>query len=220
MITKRNISAALTTLALAATPSLGRAEQRETFKLGETAFSYVLPEGFCLPSGADVAVAEAVAGLDKSSVTHANLDRCGTFGVEYTHIKTPIRNEPVKIAKPLFLAILARQMQTASGQAAMDAAGRQVEANMAESTGSPDAIKVGAPTFGGLDKECVYLFVYLDVQVGSEIKKGLASGCLTVVDQQFFTVNSYALVESGVTFEALKERSRSIAASLARAPAR
>lgn len=219
MTRKREIELALTALLVAATPGLARAEERQSFKVGNTAFSYVVPEGFCLPTGADVAVAEAIAALDKASVTHANLDRCGTFGEEYSHIKTPIRNEPVRMAKPLFLAVIAREMQSASGKAAMEAAGRQVEANIAEGTGGADVLKVGTPTFGGHDKDCAYLFVYLDVLVGQETKKGLASGCLTVVGQQFFSVNSYALVESGVTFEALKERSRVIAVSLARVTA-
>lgn len=219
MITTRNISATLAVLALVATPSLASAEQRETFEIGDAAFSYVLPEGFCLPSGAEVALAKEVAALDKASVTHANLDRCGSFGVEYTHIKTPIRDEPVKMAKPLFLALIARQFQTAGAQAEMDAALRKVEADIAEGVGEENALKVGVPRFGGQDKDCVYIFLDLNVQLGTETKQGRASGCLTVIDQQFFSVNSYALVESGVTFEALKERSRAIAVSLTKVPA-
>ncbi len=220
MITTRNILAALTSLALAATPGLARAEQRETFNVGGAAYSYVLPEGFCLPSGAEeVALAKEVAALDKVSVTHANLDRCGSFGEEYTHIKTPIQNEPVKMAKPLFLALIARQFQTADAQAKMDTALRNVEADISKSVGEENVLKVGTPQFGGLDKDCVYIFLNLDVQFGTETKKGRASGCLTVIDQQFFSVNSYALVESGLTFEALKARSRAIAVSLTKVTA-
>lgn len=219
MITKRNISVALTAFALAVTPGLARAEQRETFKFGDTAFSYVRPEGFCLPSGPEVAVAEEIAALDKASLTHANLDRCGSFGEEYTHIKTPIRNEPVKMAKPLFLALLARQMQDAGTLAQMDTAMREVEADIAKGVGEENALKVGSPVFGGQDKDCVYIYILIDVQFGSEKKQGRASGCLTVISQQFFSVNSYGLVESGITFEALKERSRAIAVSLAKVPA-
>lgn len=214
MISKRNISLALTMLALAAMPGLAHSEQRETFKIGETAYSYLRPEGLCLPTGADVAVAEAVAALDKVSVTHANLDRCGSFGEEYTHIKTPIRNEPVRMAKPLFLALIARQFQSDGTKAELEAAIRKVEADIAKDTGQENALKVGTPTFGGQDKDCVYIFVVLDVLVGTETQKARASGCLTIVGQQFFTVNSYALVESGITFETLKERSRAIAVSL------
>lgn len=219
MITKRNISLALTALALAATPGIARAEQRETFKVGDTAFSYVRPEGFCLPSGPDVALAKEIAALDKSSVTHANLDRCGSFGEEYMHIKTPIRNEPVTMAKPLFLAVLAREMQNSGTLAKIETAMREVEADIAKGVGEENALKVGSPVFGGQDKDCVYIFLLIDVQFGAEKKQGRASGCLTVIDQQFFSVNSYALVESGITFEALKERSRAVAVSLAKVPA-
>ncbi|WP_073973181.1 hypothetical protein [Erythrobacter donghaensis] len=219
MITKRNISLALTALALAATPGIARAEQRETFKVGDTAFSYVRPEGFCLPSGPDVALAKEIAALDKSSVTHANLDRCGSFGEEYTHIKTPIRNEPVTMAKPLFLAVLAREMQNSGTLAKIETAMREVEADIAKGVGEENALKVGSPVFGGQDKDCVYIFLLIDVQFGAEKKQGRASGCLTVIDQQLFSVNSYALVESGITFEALKERSRAVAVSLAKVPA-
>ena len=88
------------------------------------------------------------------NITHANLDRCGTFGEDYVHIKSPRQPQSVPMPRGDFIALIAREIQTASGQQlvedAIDKAGRDV----AEGTGNDVQIDNTVPRFFGQDDTC------------------------------------------------------------------
>lgn len=224
MITARHTSAALAAIAFATTPALAQ-DQAEpeapavhTFTVGQARFTVPVPDGYCLPEGASIAAAEAIAALDKSSITHATFDRCGSFGEDYTHIKTPIQSPPVLLPKAAFVALLAREIQTANGRETMAAAMKQVEGDIAESTNNTMAVSAKVPTFGGQDEHCAYMVSTLDVTVAGSVRPVRVGSCLTVVGTQFFAINSYAPADSGITEDALKARSGAVGAALSKAP--
>jgi hypothetical protein len=216
-------AAALAALATAMATAAGSARAEgpviHRFTIGSEAFSVPVPEGYCLPQGADVALSEELAALDVQSHTLADLNRCGSIGEDYIHIKTPRTARPVPLPKALFLPLIARELESASGQKlmndAMDKAGKQIT-DKTENAISLDEMK---PRYGGLDEDCVYMVATGKVVVGEEALSLMTAGCMTVVDKRFITVAAYSGVDSGTTEEQLKARARAVARSIARVPA-
>jgi hypothetical protein len=216
MIGMRNVTMALAAaLALVPGAAFAKGEALHGFSVGGKAFTMPVPQGYCLPSDATVALAEKAASLDSMNLTHANLDRCGTFGEDYVHIKSPRQSQPVPLPRAQFLALIARELQTASGQQlvdeAIDGAGRDV----AEGTDNEIQIDNTVPRFIGQDDMCAYMALTSDVTgpAGSVKMNGVI--CMTVVSGEFMNVNAYAIAPTGITEAQLKARVRAIAASIA-----
>lgn len=168
MIGMRYLTLAFAALALAAAPGGAAAQTKAQhhFAVGGKAFTVPVPEGYCLPSGPTVELARGVAALDTTNFTHANFDRCGTFGEDYVHIKSPRQSQSVPIPRADFIALIARELQTASGQQlvedAIDKAGRDV----AEGTGNEIQLDNTVPSFFGQDDVCAYMAMSSDVVTG------------------------------------------------------
>jgi len=206
-------------LALAAVPggAAAKGEPLHRFTVGGKAFTVPVPEGYCLPSGPTVEIARKVAALDTTNVTHANLDRCGTFGEDYVHIKSPRQSEPVPMPRAEFIALIAREIQTASGQQLVDDAMEKAGRDVAEGTGNDIQLDNTVPRFFGQDDVCAYMAMTGDVVAtgGTVTVRGVI--CMTLVGDQFMNVNVYALEGKGITDAQLKARARAIAASIAAA---
>ena len=89
-------------LGLAATPALAQTPEQHEFTIDTYTYTVPVPAGFCVPVDGQVALAEQVAALDAMNFTHAAFDRCGSFGVDYVHIKSPRESERVPLTKPMF----------------------------------------------------------------------------------------------------------------------
>lgn len=219
MIGMRNMVLAVAVLALASGPALAQSGATHRFTAGGKAFTVPVPQGYCLPSAETIALAEQVAALDTMNVTHANLDRCGSFGEDYVHIKSPRQSQPIPMPRADFVALIARELQSETGQQltndALEDAGRDVAA------GTDGEIKLDntVPRFAGQDDVCAYMALTGDVSgpTGSITMRGVI--CMTVVGGQFMNVNAYAIEAKGITDAQLKARARAIAASIAPAGA-
>lgn len=153
------------------------------------------------------------------NLTHANFDRCGTFGEDYVHIKSPRQSEPVPMPRAEFIALIAREVQTASGQQLVDDALDKAGSDVAEGTGNEVQLDNTVPRFFGQDDICAYMAMTGDVSsaVGTVKVRGVV--CMTLVGDQFMNINAYALEGRGITDAQLKARVRAIAASIAEAGA-
>lgn len=221
MIGMRYLAGAFAALALAATPCGAAAEGMvpHRFSVGGTDFTVPLPEGYCLPSGQTVELARNVAALDTMNITHANLDRCGTFGEDYVHIKSPRQPQSVPMPRADFIALIAREIQTASGQQLVDDAIDKAGRDIAEGTGNDVQLDNTVPRFFGQDDTCAYMAMTGDVVAASGTAKIRGVICMTLVGGQFMSINAYGLEGRGVTDDQLKARVRAIAASIAEAGA-
>ena len=217
MIGMRYVTLAFAALALAAVPggaaAQGKAQHR--FTVGGKAFSVPVPEGYCLPSDGTVALAERVAALDTMNLTHANLDRCGTFGEDYVHIKSPRQSQPVPIPRADFIALIAREIQSVSGQQLVDDAIEKAGRDVAEGTGNEIQLDNTVPRFFGQDDVCAYMAMTGDVVTAGGAAKIRGVICMTVAGGQFMNVNAYAIDGRGTTDAQLKARVRAIALSIA-----
>jgi len=215
MIGMRNLVLAVAAVSLAGGPLLAESGTTHRFTVGGKAFTVPVPQGYCLPSGETVAFAAQVAALDTMNFTHANLDRCGTFGEDYVHIKSPRQSEPIPMPRAEFVALIARELQTEAGQKlandALEDAGRDV----AEGTDGEIKLDNTVPRFAGQDDVCAYMALTGEVSgpTGSITMRGVI--CMTVVGGQFMNVNAYATERQGIGDAQLKARVRAIAASIA-----
>lgn len=217
MIRMRYVTLALAALALVPGVALAKGESVLRFSVGGKAFTVPIPQGYCLPEGATVAMADKVASLDTMNFTHANLDRCGTFGADYVHIKSPRQSQPVPLPRAEFVTLLARELQTASGQQLVDDAIDSAERDVAKGTNDEIKLNNTVPQFAGQDDVCVYMALSGEVVVEQEriAMRGLI--CMTVVGGEFMNVNAYATSRTGITDAQLKARARAIAVSIAAA---
>lgn len=215
MIGMRNLIFALAAaFALMPGTAFAKGEALHRFSVGGKAYSVPVPQGYCLPSDATVALAEKVASLDTLNVTHANLDRCGTFGEDYVHIKSPRQSQPIPMPRAEFIALLARQLETENGRALMDDAIDKAGRDVAEGTDNEIQIDNTVPRYIGQDDVCAYMALTGDVTgpTGSVKMRGVI--CMTVVSGQFMNVNAYAISTTGITEAQLKSRARAVAASI------
>ncbi len=216
MIGARYTAGALSafSLVLAAAPAFAQSDEPHEFTIDGATFAVPVPEGFCLPSAAQVPLADQVAALDKMNATHATFDRCGSFGVDYIHIKSPRESERIAVPKPVFVALVARQIQSTAGQQLMDEALDQAGREIATDTDNAVALSAPVPRYAGQDLDCAYLSIAADVVLGDKTVAMNSVTCLTLVGEQFVSVHSYARQDAGVTEAQLKERSHAIAVAI------
>ena len=217
MIGMRYVTLGLAALALAAVPGGAAAQSaaQHRFTVGGKAFTVPVPQGYCLPAGVTIALAEKVASLDTMNLTHANLDRCGTFGEDYVHIKSPRTSQPVPMPRAVFLALIARELQTANGQKLVGEALEEAGRDVAKGTNNEVQLDNAVPRFVGQDDLCVYMALVSDVVGAQGAIKIRGVICMTVVGGEFMNVNAYAIDGRGTTDAQLKARVRAIALSIA-----
>ena len=215
MIGIRNAALALAALALVPGVAAAQGTVQHRFTVGGEAFTVPVPQGYCLPSGASVALAERSAALDSMNMTHADLERCGTFGEDYVHIKSPREALPIDIPRADFLALIAQELQTANGQQLVDDALDEAAREVADGTGNAVKLANTVPRFIGQDDMCVYMALRGDVVGESGSVKISGVICMTVIERQFMNINAYAVEGTGVTEAQLKTRVRTIATSIA-----
>ncbi|MCZ8136149.1 MAG: hypothetical protein O9266_07585 [Porphyrobacter sp.] len=185
------------------------------FTVADKNFTVAVPEGYCLPEGADKALAEAFANIDSLNFTHANLRSCTNPEVDYSIVKSERNAQPIGIPKAMFIALAAKQLESELGQQQLAQGIDSGSVDVAKGTGEAITINSGSARAGGFDDDCVYILGTVVVAAGTEQVTTNFATCLTLAGQRVFAVHSYADAGSDVSFDALKARSRAIGASIA-----
>lgn len=215
--TKWFILAAGAALALQGTAAFAQDAANITFSVAGQDFTATGPKGFCLPEGANKAISDAVADLDKLNFTHANFRDCAQPLGDYSIIKSERQAKPVAIGKPLFIAVVAKQLESELAQQQIAQGMETGSRDVAEGTGNQIKLKGSGARSEGFDKDCVYIAGDVAVAAGGMEEVLNFVTCLTLVGGRVFAVHSYSVAEGGAGIDALKARSRAIAVTIATA---
>lgn len=215
--TKWLILVAGAALALQGKAAFAQDERSIAFSVAGQDFIAAAPQGLCLPKGADQAIFDAIADFDKVNFTHASLRDCAQPQGDYSVIKSERVAKPVLIGKALFIAVVAKQLESELSQQQFAQGLETGSKDVAEATGDEIKLKGSGPRNAGFDKDCV--FIAGDVAVAAGGKEDLLNfvTCLTLVGGRVFAVHSYSMAEGGVGIDALKARSHAIAVTIATA---
>jgi hypothetical protein len=215
MIGMRHVKLAGAALVLMPVMAFAENETRHRFTIGDKAFAVPVPQGYCLPNDSTAPLAEMVASLDTMNFTHADFQRCGSYGENYAVIKSPRASGSVPMPRAEFISQLARELQSAIGQQLFDE-GREAGArDVARATGNEIQIDSGAQRFAGQDDMCAYSAMSMNVVTAQGSIAVRCVICMTVVGGEFMSVNAYAIESTGITEAELKTRARTIAANIA-----
>jgi hypothetical protein len=188
------------------------------FTVAEKNFTVGVPEGYCLPEGADKALAEAFGDIDTLNFTHATMRDCKNADGDYSMVKSERNAQPIGIPKAMFIALAAKQLESELGQQQLNQGIATGSQDVAKGTGEAMTINSGSARAGGFDDDCVYILGTVVVAAGTEQVTTNFATCLTLVGQRVFAVHSYADAGSNVSNDTLKARSRAIGASIVAAP--
>ena len=214
MIGMRYLTLASAAIALATSGAAAQSETLHRFTVNGKAFTMPIPQGYCLPDAGTVALADKVAALDSMNLTHATFDRCGSFGVDYAHIKSPRQPQPVPIPRAEFLALVARELQTAQGQQLVEDTIENAGREVSKETNNEVKIDNAVPKFAGQDDVCVYLAMTGDVTSPQGVVSMNGMICMTLIGGEFMNINTYAVAGPTVTPDQLKARARAITLSI------
>lgn len=198
--------------------ALAEAQRTITFSVAGKTFSSSIPEGFCEPQGADKAIAEAFGDLDTQNFTHATFRKCGEREGDYSLIKSMRKAAPITIAKPLFIALVAKQFEGDAWQQKFGQGIETAKGDIAKGTGNQVAVKQAGAQGGGFDKDCAYIVGSVEVAAGEETQLLNFGSCLTLVGGRSFAIHSYSDAGTDVSIETLKQRSRAIAVTITELP--
>jgi hypothetical protein len=224
IIDRRSLADALAVLLCVAPFGCSKAEAASnqekpvaTFRFSGTSFSLPIPDGYCLPTGRDVDVAQLLAAGDNENVTHLMLNWCEPRSREaidddYILIKTPkhallafvdrksfMEAVGVEFDKPDFAAALAREDFT-------DGAEKSLE----ETLGSKIDIG-GALRPLGKDDVCAYLGGTLEIATPKLAYKISVAGCITSVANRVVTLYWYGPDKGAPGIASLITRVRTLA---------
>lgn len=188
------------------------AQEQLNFAIGEDEFTVTIPEGYCLPTGEDKARANRAAAIDSQNVTPVDFQRCGSFGVSYTLIKSPRGFPPVRATRSEFLSGIRAELGNPNAIKEGLAVGQK---DVSRGTGGQ--VKVDSPDYGytGSDDLCVFLAGNLNISLpdGSG-RNPRGATCVTLVGTRNIVVHSYDFDPDGASVEELQARSRAVAASV------
>lgn len=193
-------------------------EQSTAFSVAGQNFTVDVPDGYCLPEGADKALAEAFGDIDTLNFTHATMRDCKNADGDYSIVKSERNAQPIGIPKAMFIALAAKQLESELGQQQLNQGIDSGSQDVAKGTGEAMTINSGSARNGGFDDDCVYILGTVVVAAGTEQVTTNFATCLTLEGQRVFAVHSYADAGSNVTYDTLKAGSRAIAVSIAVVP--
>ncbi len=205
--------------ALALSAAVHAQDARSTgFVVADKSFTLAVPEGYCLPEGADKALAEAFADLDTLNFTHATLRRCDMPETDYSLVKSERNAQPIGIPRAMFIAVVAKQLESELAQQQIAQGIDKAGEDLSKGTGDALTVNGGSARAGGFDETCVYILGTAVIgAAGTDTTTHFAT-CLTLAGGRVFAVHSYTQDLGNVPYDTLKARSRTIAASIAPAP--
>ena len=213
------ILAAVAALAIAPAAQAQNDRNRSAaFEAGGKNFTVAVPAGYCQPTGADKALADAMADLDTLNLTHVTLRDCQNPDGDYSLVKSERNAQQLGVPKAMFIALAAKQLESELSQQAiaqgMDKAGQDI----ASGTGDTMTLSQGAAQAAGFDADCAYITGSAVLGVGGQNIITYFASCLTLAGGRVFAIHSYGTDLAQVPYETLKARSRALGASLVAAP--
>lgn len=207
-------SAAMLAMASIVSPEGVLAEQTVSFRFGGMEFETHIPDGYCLPRGRDIDVAQLRAAADDQNVTHLTLYRCQEAGVrrDYILIKTPNAALPLRLPRQSFLAGVGEAFD--SGPLRSDLASgemvRQVEDRVSSVIGR-EVDLTGSIRPLGRDDVCAYLGGTMQVSSSTLTYSVSLGTCITVVSNRVITINWYGPDNGSAGIADLLRHSRRLA---------
>ncbi|MBB6426631.1 hypothetical protein [Sphingopyxis sp. JAI128] len=215
-------AAATATLAvgLALLPGAGHAADPLSIRLGDVPVKGVIPDGYCLPTGADEAAADMLAKGDRDNRTHAMLIRCdqrnkpGGTKYDYYLVKSP-HAQPPAMKRAEFIALMTEELKLPayqSGDATRPEIGKAGD-NLSTALGTRVDLS-GEIRPRGADAVCIYMGGELEVRSAVASYPIAVGGCGTVVAGQILFVYAYDDPAKPNSGAALLQRTRWIAERL------
>jgi hypothetical protein len=216
----------LDVIILVAAASVGTAEPKPSpsasaaFRMVGTEFLVPLPDGYCIPTGEDVDVAQLMAAGDPDNVTHLTLYPCvkeendGGAG-NYVLIKTPRESVAGRISRPELLNAIGAEFESEDFKAMMASQGFLKEAG--NDLGKVVGTKVdlgGAIRPLGKDDFCAYMGGVVKVGMGGQAYDQAAGGCISAVGERVLTVFWYGKDTTDAGVGSLLSKSRKLMESV------
>ena len=208
---------------LAAVAALGivgtaaAAEGTAAFTIGTVKLTMPVPDGFCVPTGANADLAASTAEADRYGATLATFLACNRKpGIhpwsQYVLIKTPLGYQDRLFEKE---PVLAR----------MDAEGRgpntprlteEMTEELAEQTENALGERIemrGSYGYAGRDADCAYLAGPMQMTLRGQTLTARVASCVTIVGGKAVSVNIYDF-RLAYTVQQLTARTKAIALSI------
>ena len=201
------------------TPTIALAADQPlvTFRLPGVQFSMPMPDGYCLPSGDDVDVAQLVAAGDTVNTTHVTVVKCGDrlASSDYFILKTPVQALLMSINRQEFLEMMKLEFAKPEMQAIV--ADNEIADGVAKDFENIMHQKIEIDSqvgYRGGDDACVYLggyASYTNIPEPYQIALGM---CMTTVEGKMININVYGPPEGSDDVSKLMARARDIALSI------
>ena len=214
--------AALLMLVTGSAPAAAAAPAAE-FRSGGLEFQVPMPEGYCLPAGSDVDIAQLVAAGDSANVTHLTLVPCSKkqgLADDYIILKTPKAVLLVTFDRPQFLEELGAAFGSPELSSAL-ASGKLLEQSgkeMGEVIGVPVDL-TGEIKPLGKDDVCAYLGGTINVSSAAASYRIAVGMCMTVVAGRVLTINWYGPDRGSAGVASLLLKSKRLAGQITGKPA-
>ena len=208
-------------LLLASATAAGATGPTASFRFGGVEFEAPIPEGYCLPQGAEIDVAQLVAAADQDNVTHLTLYRCGPqdgVRTDYILVKTPRQALFANLEREQALVAMSQVFENPEFESALDSAPEQVEGNVSSVVGR-EVDLTGRIRPLGRDETCAYMGGTFQV-TGEQISYPISAGvCMTVVSGRLVSINYYGPDRGEAGVRDLLVRAKGFAESLSGRPA-
>lgn len=182
------------------------------FNVGAVAFEMPTPEGFCPPTGAQVATVELMTQADNPSAMLLALFPCASagsapIGSEYMIVKAPKMFLDQDLSRTEMLKLLGAAFENPAFKEGM-AAGRADVTKAFEAKSGQKVEMVGEVGPRGRDDVCAYLGGSPEVKsAGGSVRLSIGA-CLTVVGNRFLVLLVCAPDTPGTAVPAMVARAR------------
>jgi hypothetical protein len=182
-----------------------------SFSIGEQDFEIPVPAGYCQPTGERSVMSREVAAGDTQNFTLLDVDRCGTFGIDYILIKSPRELPSLPMPKETFIQMMAAQLQN---NEVLSAGFEQANEDAANLTNGSLRVVPADYGFDGHDEHCVYLAGILKIAIDGQTDAVRSASCVTLVGTRNIVVHTYDFTGTPASIAELKSRARAIAMSI------
>lgn len=217
MALKSVIAGLLVSLSLAGVPAKAQDKRPTTFNVGEQSYHWELPARYCLPTGNDAAVSQAIDAADKQNVTLLTAVSCeGTNHFEhYVLFKSPAAALLTSVERPQMLAALGKEFDKPELIASLNSGkvDETVKKGLSESGIDVNVQSSFAPM--GRDDTCAYLGGQSNYEAaGGQSARVAFAACITVVKKKVLTLIVYERFVDAGTIAKLVPQAKEIAQSL------
>jgi hypothetical protein len=193
----RATAAAMFAAGLAALPGGAQAADPLSIRVGDVPVTGAIPDGYCLPTGADKAGADLLAKGDPDNQTLAMLIRCdqqnkpGGTKYDYYLIKSP-HAQPPAMKRAEFIAMMTEELKLPAyqtGEATRPEIGKAGD-NLSTALGTKVDLS-GEIRPRGADTVCIYMGGAFEVRSAVSSYPIAAGGCGTIVAGRILFIYAY-----------------------------